>query len=451
MTKDLTKGNIFHLLISFLLPVLTGQLLQQVYNLADTAIVGRTLGVLALGGVGSTGSLHFLIIGFADGVCTGFGLPVSQAFGAENKKLVRKYVTNAVWLAIIIAVVLCSISIPLLPRLLVLMKTPTEQYDYAFSYFRIILMGIPATILYNLTASVIRSLGDSKTPVMFLGICSALNILGDLLFILVFGMGVAGAALATVISQLVSGVMCLIYMKKKYPILRMEKEDWKPESTPCSYLLSNGIPMGLQFSITAIGAVILQSAINSLGAVYVSANSTGHKINQLLMTPFMSMITTIATFTGQNLGAREFGRIKRGVLNGLLIGLMFWAVEVILILTLKDRMLLLFLNENDLQTVKEPAMLVINIVVLCYVFLIPVNVIRPAIQGMSFSKLALVAGAIEMAARVSVALFGVPAYGYTAACFAAPLAWVSVICFLIPAFFICLSKRRKELESPYAV
>lgn len=327
------------------------------------------------------------------------------------------------------------------------MHTPAEQYSYAFSYFRIILLGIPATVLYNLTASLIRSLGDSKTPVIFLGICSVLNVIGDLVLIIVFGMGTAGAAAATVISQLISGVMCLFYMKKKYPILKTEKEDWKADTKAFAYLLSNGVPMGLQFSITAIGAVVLQAAVNSLGAVYVSANAAGNKITQLLITPFNSMITTAATFAGQNLGAKKFDRIRNGVLNGLLIGLIFWAAEVLLVFTLKDRLLLLFLTGEDLLKVKEPAMLHIRIVVLCYLFLIPVNVLRPAIQGMSFSKLALVAGFIEMLARIGTAVLAVPACGYIAACFAAPAAWVSVNCFLFPAFFICLSKRRRAAET----
>lgn len=311
MTRDLTKGNIPKLLFGFLIPIVFGKLFQQIYSVVDAAIVGHTLGVNALGGVGSTGSVNFLILGFCDGVTSGFALPVAQAFGAGNQKSLRRFVTNSAILTVIITVLLMALILPLTGKLLTLMGTPESQYDYAYSYIFIIFLGIPATMLYNLLAGIIRSLGDSKTPIYFLVIASILNIFGDLLLICVFRMGVAGAAWATVGSQLISGVLCYFYMKRKFPILHMEKEDWNPDKRSIKFLLDNGLPMGFQFSITAIGGVILQSSVNALGPVYVSAQAAGHRINMLLITPFNAYLNVSSTYTGQNMGAGEFDRIKK--------------------------------------------------------------------------------------------------------------------------------------------
>lgn len=444
MTKDLTKGNIPKLLIGFFIPIIFGRLFQQVYSVVDAAIVGRTLGVTALGGVGSTGSLNFLILGFVDGCTSGFALPVAQAFGAGNEKQLRRYVTNSVWLSVIITILLLVIVLPLTSPLLTLMGTPTEQFDFAYTYIFIIFVGIPATVLYNMTAGIIRSLGDSKTPIYFLIIASVLNIFGDLVLIEKFQMGVAGAAWATVGSQLISGILCLFYMRKKFPILKTAKSDWQFNRSSCGYLLSNGLPMGFQFSITAIGGVILQSSVNALGALYVSAQAAAHRVTMLLITPFNAYLTVSSTFTGQNMGAGKFERIKKGVLWGHLILTVIWAAELAATYLIGDRILLLFLTEEDIAVVREPAMLAIYCFAWGQFFLTTVQVCRLAIQGMSFSKLALVAGIIEMLARALCGLIGVPKFGFIAACIAPPAAWVLVDPFLIVAFIICFRKRRAE-------
>lgn len=451
MTKDLTKGNIPKLLLWFLIPIIFGKLFQQIYSVVDAAIVGRTLGVTALGGVGSTGSINFLILGFCDGVTSGFALPVAQAFGAGNQKALRRYVTNSAILTAIITVILMALVLPLTGKLLTLMGTPESQYDYAFSYIFIIFLGIPATMLYNMLAGIIRSLGDSRTPIYFLIIASVLNIFGDLLLIRVFHMGVAGAAWATVGSQLISGVLCFFYMVRKFPILHMEKDDWNYESSSAKYLLENGLPMGFQFSITAIGGVILQSSVNALGPVYVSAQAAGHRINMLMITPFNAYLNVSSTFTGQNMGAGEFERIKKGVLWGHVILTGFWLLESIGAAILSDRMLLLFLTEEDAELVREPAMLSIYCFTFGMFFLSTVQVVRLAIQGMSFSRLALVAGMLEMIARAGCGLFLVPRFGYPAACLAAAIGWLLADLFLIPAFIVCFRKRKKQYAAGLSV
>ena len=447
MTKDLTKGNIPKLLLGFLIPIIFGKLFQQIYNVVDAAIVGHALGVTALGGVGSTGSLNFLILGFCDGLTSGFALPVAQAFGAGDHRALRRYVTNSAILTTIITVILMAIVLPLTGKLLTLMGTPSSQIGYAYNYIFIIFVGIPATMLYNMLAGIIRSLGDSRTPIYFLLIASALNIAGDLLLVSVFRLGVAGAAWATVGSQLISGILCFVYMIRKFPILHMEKEDWKYERGSAKYLLANGLPMGFQFSITAIGGVILQSAVNSLGPVYVSAQAAGHRLNMLLISPFNAYLNVSSTFTGQNMGAGEFDRIKKGVLWGHVILTGFWLLESIGVTLIGDRMLLLFLTKEDAALVSEPAMLSIYTFTYGMFFLTTVQVVRLAIQGMSFSKLALVAGMLEMAARAGSGLFLVPKFGYIAACMAAPLGWLLADLFLIPAFVVCFRKRRAEYEA----
>ena len=447
MTKDLTKGNIPKLLLGFLIPIIFGKLFQQVYSVVDAAIVGRTLGVTALGGVGSTGSLNFLILGFCDGVTSGFALPVAQAFGAGNEKALRRYVTNSAILSVIITVILMALVLPLTGKLLTLMGTPESQYGFAYSYIFIIFLGIPATMLYNMLAGIIRSLGDSKTPIYFLLIASALNILGDILLVSVLHRGVAGAAWATVGSQLISGVLCFFYMVRKFPILHMEKEDWNYEAASAGYLLENGLPMGFQFSITAIGGVILQSAVNSLGPVYVSAQAAGHRITMLLIAPFNAYLNVSSTFTGQNMGAGRFDRIKKGVLWGHVILSGFWIVESVGATILGDRMLLLFLTKEDAALVSEPAMLSILCFTYGMFFLTTVQVVRLAIQGMSFSRLALVAGMLEMIARAGCGLWLVPRFGYPAACLAAAIGWFLADLFLVPAFVVCFRKRRAEYEN----
>ena len=324
MTQDLTVGKPISRIWQFAVPVLFGLLLQQVYSLVDTAIVGHALGVMALGGVGATGSVNFLVLGFCGGLCTGMAIPLAQAFGAGEYRQLRRYVAGCVWLGLIMSAVLLAVTLPGTRGLLRLMGTPEEQMDYAFNYIFIIFVGIPTTILYNMGACVLRALGDSKSPVWFLAAASAINIVLDLLTVCVLGLGVAGAALATVVSQLGSGLLCVGYLKKHFPILRMEKDDWKLRRPEVMRLLGMGVPVGLQFSITAIGSVMLQSAVNSLGAVCVSGVAVAGKIYMLLACPFDALAMAATNFTGQNLGAGKPERIKPVyrdcILTVLLIG-----------------------------------------------------------------------------------------------------------------------------------
>ena len=444
LTKDLTTGRPLKLIFQFAIPVLMGMLLQQVYALVDTAIVGRTLGVLALGGVGATGSLNFMVIGFCNGLCSGLSIPVAQAFGAGDEGQLRRYVANGVMLCAAIASVMLLAILPNCRRILTLMNTTKEQFGFAYSYIFIIFCGVPATMLYNLTAGILRALGDSKTPVRFLALSSALNIVLDLVTILVFNMGVAGAALATVVSQLISGLACLVYMKKHFPILHMEKPDWKPLRKELSTLFGQGVPMGLQFSITAIGSVMLTSAVNSLGPRYVSASASSNKINHIFLCGYQAIGATSANFCGQNLGAKQYDRIRQGVHSCLMLATVFACIHVITVWFGTRLFLLLFLRAEEIGQVID----LVRLNTICYAlggFVLQfIESYRQAIQGMSFTKLALCAGMLEMIMRTLCAVWGVPNYGYLAAALSGTMAWVAASAFLVPTFYLCLRKRRRE-------
>ena len=323
MVRDLTKGKPLRLLLGFCAPLLIGNLFQQFYNMVDSIIVGKFIGKDALAAVGSTGSLNFLIIGFVLGMCSGFCIPVAQYFGEGDEARVRGCVANAVYLSAAITVVLTAATMLGTRPLLELMQTPGNIIDDAYAYIVVIFAGIFATVLYNLLAGILRALGDSRTPLYFLILSSVLNVGMDLLFILYFNAGVAGAAYATVIAQLVSGVCCLVYMIKRYPILRMKKENLRPNRHLTGRLLYIGLPMAGQFSITAVGSTIIQSAVNSLGSGVVAAVTAAGKVQIMLCQPMETMGITMATYCGQNYGAGEVGRIREGMRKSLLVAALF--------------------------------------------------------------------------------------------------------------------------------
>ena len=309
----MTNGSPMKLILGFSVPLLFGFLFQQFYNMVDTIIVGKCLGVSALAAVGSTGSINFMIIGFCTGACSGFAIPVAQKFGAGDYTGMRKFVANAGWLSAVFAAVMTTIVGLLCMNILQWMNTPEDIIQGAYDYIFVIFLGIPVTYLYNMLAGIIRSLGDSKTPVYFLLLSSLMNIGLDFFTILVLGMGVGGPALATVISQGISAVLCLIYMIRHYPILHMKNGEWKPDGRMLGTLCSMGIPMGLQYSITAIGSVVLQTAVNSLGSMAVAAVSTGSKVSMFFCCPFDALGGTMATYAGQNVGAKKLDRVKEGL------------------------------------------------------------------------------------------------------------------------------------------
>lgn len=443
--KDLTQGNVFKLILGFSVPLLLGMLFQQFYSMVDAIIVGKYLGVSALAEVGSTGSISFMIIGFCMGVCNGFAIPVAQKFGANNYKKLRKYVFNSAILATIFAIVMTIIVCLLCRSILEWMNTPSDIIDGAYSYIFIIFLGIPATYLYNLASAIIRSLGDSKTPLIFLIISSVINVVLDLVFIIVFKMGVAGAAWATIIAQTVAGVWCAIFMMKKYKILKFEKDELRLNRHYMSRLCYMGIPMGLQYSITAIGSVILQTAVNGLGSLVVAAVTASGKISMFLCCPFDALGSTMATYAGQNIGAKKISRISEGIKKSLLIGSVYSIIALIVSIFFGQTIALLFVNPEE----TELLLMVKQALVTSASFYIPlciVNVVRFTIQGMGYSTFAIFAGVCEMVARTLCAFILVPIFGFTAVCFASPIAWIFADAFLLPGYISVSNKLKKKLE-----
>ena len=451
MTKDLTSGSPMRLILGFTLPTLFGLLFQQLYNMVDAMIVGKLLGSQALGAVGSTGSINFFVIGFCLGVCSGFAIPVAQKMGAKDYPQMRRFVANAAYLSAAIALVLTVVTGIFCRDILAAMDTPADLFEDANAYIFIIFMGIPVIFLYNLLAGVIRSLGDSRTPVYFLALSAGLNIVLDLMFILLFDAGVAGAAIATVLSQAVSGAACLVYMVKKFPILRITQEERRPDWEACKGLCAMGLPMGLQYSITAIGSIVMQTAVNALGSVYVAAVATGGKVYQLLACPFDAMGAAMATYCGQNVGAGRLDRLRQGVRSCALLGLGYSAAALVGMLLFAPQSVMLFLSPSEPQ-LELLLGLTCQYIVAQAAFFFPlalVNILRFSIQGMGFSTFAILAGVLEMIARTVVGRFFVPSVGYTAACFASPAAWICADLFLIPACLGCIGylKRRNPTAS----
>lgn len=448
-TKNMSEGSPMKLILGFAIPLLFGMLFQQFYNLVDTLIVGRYLGVDALAAVGSTGSINFMILGFCNGVCNGFSLPVAQRFGAKDYDGLRKYTGNSAVLATIIAAIITTFTTLFCRDILELMQTPSNIIDLAYDYIVVIFMGIPAIMLYNILSGYIRALGDSLTPVIYLVIAAILNIGLDLLFILSFDMGVFGAALATVLSQGISGLLCLVHIIYKFDILHIKKSDLKLDSSYVRSLLQMGLPMGFQYSITAIGSVILQTSVNSLGSAAVASMTASSKISFFIVCPFDALGSTMATYGGQNVGAGKLERLGKGLSSSVILGAVYSVLSFGILFFFGKDLVQMFIETDDIA-VRE---LVVNwgyqsliISAVSYFPLALVNIFRFLIQGMGFSGFAVFAGVFEMIARAAVGIIFVPLFGFTAACFAGPAAWVLADLFLVPAYFSC-HKKLKNIMS----
>lgn len=439
MVKDMTNGSPSKHILGFAVPMLFGMLFQQFYNLVDTIIVGKTLGVEALAGVGATGSINFMIIGFCMGVCNGFVIPVAQCFGAKKPADLRKYVFNGYICSIVFAIVLTLASVIFCRRILIIMNTPADIIDHAYNYIVVIFIGIPTVFLYNMVSGVIRSLGDSKTPVVFLVLSSIINVVLDFFLILVCKMGVAGAGWATVTSQLISGLTCLIYMYKKYDILKGDKSERVLDRRFITNLCMNGVPMGLQYSITAIGSTILQAAVNTLGSTYVAAMTAGSKMFNFTCCPFDALGSTMATYAGQNVGAAKIKRLGQGVRSAMIIGSIYSVLSLVALYFTTDYIALLFVNASETTIIALTRQFILASACF-YIPLTGVNVVRFCIQGMGFSVFAISAGILEMIGRAFATIILIPSIGFMGACLASPIAWIAADAFLFPAFIHCAKK-----------
>ena len=453
LVRDMTEGSPTRRIVEFFFPLLFGLLFQQVYNMVDTIVVGKFLGVTALAGVGSTGSLSFLVLGFCIGVCNGFAIPVAQKFGERDYPGLKRFVVNAIMLAVAFSLVMTAVVCSLCSPLLGWMNTPADIVDDAFAYIFVIFLGIPVVFIYNVLFGIIRSLGDSRTPVIYLVICSLLNVALDLLFILAFGMGVEGAAWATVISQAVSSLLCVNYIRH-CDLLILTRRDWKMDKTCIKRLVGMGVPTGLQYSITAIGSIVLQASVNLLGSSYVASVAAGSKVSQLFCCPFDALGSTMATYGGQNVGAGKLERIGKGLKSCSAIGIVYSLAAFGALSMYGGNLSQMFMDARETQVIANAA-LFLTVNSAAYIPLAFVNIVRFLIQGLGFTRQAVFAGALEMVARVIVGVVMVPAFGYIAVCAASPAAWVAADLFLFPTYGWAMRQlaaaREKSQKNPPAM
>ena len=441
MTNDMTKGNPLKIFIFFSIPLLIGNVFQQLYSMVDTIIVGRFVGVEALAAVGSTGSMFFLVNGMILGLTSGFGVLVAQKFGAKDEVAIKKAVASNIILTLVLTVFITIIALLVKNPLLRMMNTPDNIFDDASTYITVIFAGIITQALYNMAAGILRALGDSKTPLYFLMVSSIVNVILDLVFIINFKMGVSGAAYATNIAQGFSAVLCLIYSYKKFQVLRLKKEDFKVELSYYIKHLKVGVPMGLQFSETAVGIIIVQSAINVFGSTVIASYTASSKVLQLVMQPATSFGVTIANYAGQNLGAGRFDRIKSGMKIMNKVSIITSLLAGLVLIFLGKYFVRLFI-ENPTAEIFTYSQLVFNYSAVFFIPLGFIFVYRNVLQGMGESFMPMMAGVLELIAR-SIVAFTLPKYiGFTGICLSDPVAWISASVFLMITYY----KKMKKIE-----
>lgn len=444
MELDMTKGKPLQLIVKFMIPLILGNIFQQFYAMADTVIVGRFVGVNALAAVGATGSISFLLLGFLQGLTAGFTVLTSQRFGAGDIEGMKKTVGNAAVLSVIVTLVGTVLSVVFMSGLLRLMNTPEEIFADALEYITIICMGFAAVILYNMMASILRAIGDSRTPLYFLVLAAGLNVVLDLVFIINFGWGVAGAAWATVISQGVSGILCVIYVIKKVPLLHINREHCRLDGQVVRIQLKIGLPMALQFSITAIGAIIVQSVLNMLGAFAVAAYTAACKVEQLVTQPFVAIGVTMATYCAQNKGVNDYDRIRQGVKISHILSAGYAIISALVVNATIPYILRLFVSAAELPEILKYAEIY---VFLCSIFFFPlamIYILRNALQGSGYSFLPMMGGVVEMVSRVVIAMIAASMMSYTGVCFANGITWLVTAVFLLISYRYTMKKAEKR-------
>ncbi len=450
MELDMTQGSPLKLITKFIIPLIIGNIFQQFYNMADTIIVGRFIGLDALAAVGATGSICFLILGFAQGLTTGFTVLTAQRFGANDLDGMRKSIANAAILAVAVTVIVTVVSMSGMDWLLQVMNTPEDIYDMTKEYIMIICAGICCSVLYNLMASILRAIGNSVVPLVLLIISAVINIVLDYVLIVYAHMGVGGAAVATVISQGISGVLCLLYIVKRVPMLHVSKAKWIPDGQCMKNQLAVGVPMALQFSITAVGTILVQSALNLLGSTAVASYSVSGKVEQLVTQPFLAMGSTMATYSAQNRGINDLKRIKAGVRIANIMSAVYAVAVYFVVCAILPYVIRLFVTEN-IETVYEYAEVYIR---LCGLFFVPLGMIfifRNTMQGCGYAFLPMMGGVVELVVRCVVAFIAAKMLSYIGVCIANAGAWLGAGIFLWISYYFVMRRMTREKERYEAV
>ena len=448
MTKDMTAGSPARLILMFSLPLLLGNLFQQFYTIVDAMIVGRMLGVDALAAVGSTGPMSFLALGFIMGITGGSSVVIAQRFGAGDRDGVRRAVAMSIYAGAAVTVFLTAVCMLAAGPILRLMNAPQEVFGTAYRYIQIIYAGVAATCFYNLLASILRALGDSRTPLYFLIVSSVLNIILDVVFI-EFGWGVEGTALATVLSQAVSGLLCLVYMAKKFPFLKLQKGDWSLEWGILRSTFKIGIPMALQFWIITVGIMILQGAVNVFGAKTIAAYAAASKVEQFACQPMVTLGMTMATYTGQNIGAGRLDRVRSGMRKSILLSVVFCVASGVLVILFGGFLVGLFLKEYDAEVIAIGRQY-LNTLSVFFCALGLLYLYRNALQGLGEGLMPMLAGLSETVVRIFMAFVVAKQLGFLAVCLASPVSWIVSTIPLAAAYYYFV-KKTARLEKAKAV
>ena len=425
-SREMTAGPALPLIFNFTMPLLLGNLLQQTYSLVDAAIVGKFLGINALAAVGASSSVIFLILGFCNGCSCGFGIPVAQKFGARDYVMMRRYVAVSLQLSLVMSVMIALITSIYCADILRIMRTPENIFEGAYAYLLVTFIGVPCTFLYNLLSSIIRALGDSKTPFWFLLFSTILNIILDLFCILVLKWGVLGAAIATVFSQGISALLCYVYMYRHFQILKGEAKEHKFQLHLARTLLNIGVPMGLQFSITAIGSIMLQSANNALGTACVAAFTSAMRIKMFFICPFESLGIAMATYCGQNLGAGKIERIRRGILLATGYTCIWCTLNIVTAYTIGDWLVWLVTGSKTPEVIYN-ATLYLKVDTLFYYVTAVICIVRNSMQGLGERIVPLISSSLEMIGKIVIAATLVPMFGYPGVIAAEPIVWFIMI------------------------
>ncbi|MGV3011123.1 MATE family efflux transporter [Streptococcus thoraltensis] len=444
---DLTKGNPIKVILLFTIPLLIGSFFQLAYNFADSMIVGQTLGKEAFASVGATGSLTFLILGFAQGLTAGLTIVTAQKFGAKDDDGIRKSFVHGVFYSLMTSLVLTALALIFLRPSLQLMRTPNNLINHAQSFLTAIYGGMIFTIFFNYLSNVLRSLGNSKTPLIALIIASIINVILDFIFILNFQMGVFGAGLATIIAQAFSVLYLAIYIYRKVPYFHMHLSDWRLDSANLKKHAQLGFPMGFQSSIIAIGAIILQISLNQLGTDAIAAQAIASKTDQLAMLPMINLGLAMSTFTAQNYGAKEYKRILQGLYRTIVIAIL-WAILFAAILIFFNRFFSgLFLSDGS-QTVYDLALSYYVINGVLYWVLSILFVTRSFIQGLGKGLVPTLAGIMELVMRAGIATVGSIYFGFSGIAASNPAAWIGALLVLLPSTFIMRKRLKAQANAP---
>ena len=424
--KSLAKGTPIKVILLFAIPLYIGQLFQLFYSLIDTRIIGASLGEVSLAAVGATTSLIDMLVEFLNGIICGFCIIIATFFGADDERMMQKAVGGCIVLGIAATLMISLCSLLFLPQILRILHISEELMPQSISYSRIILAGLIAVTLYNICAAILRAIGDSYTPLLFLVISNLLNIFLDYTCIVQFQMGVAGAAYATVFSQALSAVLCFLYMRRKYPQLKIGREDFVPEQEVYKQLLPTGLSMGFMISFVTLGSLALQTCINTFGTNIIVAHTAARKATSLFLTPFFSLGSALSTYCGQNLGAEEYERIRRGMTDSIRLSLV-WCVIVILIIFSISPFLIEGIIASTEEEIIKTAVLYLKINGVFYFLPAIICILRNSMQGFGDTKTPLISSFIELAGKIAIAYLLAPVIGYMGVIVSEPLVWVLMV------------------------